>query len=467
MYSFIICLLILIVSYFVYGSVTEKILGIDGSKETPAYRMEDGVDYVPLNKRKLFLLHFLNIAGLGPIFGAIQGALFGPAAFLWITFGTIFAGCVHDFLSGFFSVRKDGSTMPGIIKKYLGNYMRLFSAVLTIITGVLISAVFASGAANLLTGITHIPIVIWIILIFIYFVIATLLPIDKVMGNIYPIFGGLFLVMTILMILALFLSPLQIPEFTTQGLYFSKNPIFPFLFVTIACGALSGFHSSQSPIVARCVENEREMRPIFFGAMLLEGIIALFWAAIAMAFFNFNPQLAVLYGATPSIAVNEMAVFLLGPLGLILTIIGVVVCPITTGDTALRSSRITLADELSIDQTKLTSRLKLSLPLFIVAFVLTFVNFTIVWRYFAWLQLIAASILLWAGSVYLIKHDKFHWITTLPAILTVLILIAYILQAPEGLQINALISNVIAVICTIIITIYFFYKYKYKKDAFN
>lgn len=339
--------------------------------------------------------------------------------------------------------------------------MRLFVAGLTIVTGVLVAAVFASGAANLLTGITHIPLLIWIIIIFIYFIIATLFPVDKIMSKIYPIFGAIFLVMTVLMVLALFLSPsLHIPEFTTQGLYFSKKSIFPFLFITIACGAISGFHSSQSPIVARCVQDEKEMRPIFFGAMIVEGIVALIWAGMAMAFFNFNPQLAVLYGATPSFAVNEMAVFLLGSLGLILTIIGVIICPITTGDTALRSSRITLADELSIDQTKFTSRLKLSLPLFIIAFVLTFVNFDTVWRYFAWLQLIAASILLWAGSVYLIKHDKFHWITTAPAIFAALVSIACILQAPEGLHLNALISNIIAVICTIIITVYFFYKYK-------
>ena len=267
--------------------------------------------------------------------------------------------------------------------------------------------------------------------------------------------------MAVLMTGALLLNPsYTIPEFTTQGLYFTDKSIFPYLFVTIACGAISGFHASQSPIVARCIENETDARPVFFGAMVLEGLTALCWAAIAMAFFHGQPQLAVLYGSTPSVGVNEMAVTLLGPIGLILTIIGVVICPITTGDTALRSSRITLADVLHINQEKLGSRLKLAVPLFLVSFALTFIDFSLVWRYFAWAQLIIASTVLFAATVYLIQKEKHYIVTLIPAMACTLITFGYILQAPEGLKLPSMTADIIAIIATAIITIIFIKKYK-------
>lgn len=320
--------------------------------------MEDGVDYMPMSRIKLYLVHFLNIAGLGPIFGAIQGALFGPVAFFWIVFGTIFIGAVHDFFSGFLSLRNDGLTMPGIIAKYLGPTAQKIIAFITVVTGILVASSFATGSASLLVNLTNIPLHIWLAIIFVYFLIATLFPIDKIIGKVYPIFGILFLIMTILVIGSLITNPgYTIPEFTTQGLYLTDKSIFPYLFVTIACGAISGFHASQSPIVARCMKNENDARPVFYGAMVLEGITALIWAAAALAFFHGQPQLAVIYGSTPSVAVHEIALALLGPIGVALTVIGVVVCPITTGDTALRSSRITLSDELHINQEKLVSRL--------------------------------------------------------------------------------------------------------------
>ena len=359
MYSFFICFIVLAASYFVYGKFIEKISGVDETLQTPAFRLQDGVDYIPMSKIKNFLVHFLNIAGLGPIFGAIQGALFGPVAFIWITLGTIFIGGVHDFFSGFMSMRNDGYTMPNIISKYLGTKIQKVMAVLIVITGILVSTTFAKGAADLLTTLTNIPILIWITAIFIYFLIATVFPVDKIIGKIYPIFGALLLIMAVLMTGALILNPAySIPEFTTQGLYLTDKSIFPYLFVTIACGAISGFHASQSPIVARCIENENDARPVFFGAMVLEGMVALCWAAIAMAFFHGQPQLAAIYGATPSVGVYEMAKTLVGPIGLVLTIIGVVICPITSGDTALRSSRITIADELNLNHEKIASRLK-------------------------------------------------------------------------------------------------------------
>lgn len=461
MYSFLICVLILIASYFIYGKAIEKIAGVDENIQTPVYRLENGVDYIPMSRLKLYLIHFLNIAGLGPIFGAIQGALFGPAAFFWIVFGTIFIGAVHDFFSGFMSLRNNGLTMPDIISKFLGTKAQKLVAFIIVITGILVSATFATGSADLLANLTKIPTIIWIIIIFIYFLIATLFPIDKIIGKIYPIFGALFLIMAIMMIGGLFLNPTyHIPEITTQGLYLTDKAIFPYLFVTIACGAISGFHASQSPIVARCMKSEKDARPVFFGAMVLEGLIALIWAGIAMAFFHGQPQLAAIYGATPSVAVNEMATTLLGPVGLIFTIIGVVICPITTGDTSLRSSRITLADELNIDQKKLVSRLKLALPLFITSFAITFVDFTLIWRYFAWAQLIIAVAVLFAATVYLIQNKKHYIVTLVPAIVCTLITFGYILQAPEGLRLPSMIANVISIIATAIITIIFLKKYK-------
>ena len=461
MYSFIICILTLIASYFIYGKFLERIAGVDETRETPVQRLEDGVDYMPMSTLKNFLVHFLNIAGLGPIFGAIQGALFGPAAFLWITLGTIFIGGVHDFFSGFMSLRNDGLTLPNIVSKYLGKRLQKYVAVLMVITGILVAATFAKGAADLLSNLTHTPVLICITIIFIYFLIAAIFPVDKIIGNIYPIFGAFLFIMALIMLGGVIINPAyNIPEFTTKGLYLTDKSIFPYLFVTIACGAISGFHASQSPIVARCMKNEKDAKPVFFGAMVIEDIIALIWAGIAMAFFHGQPQLAVIYGASPSVAVNEMALTLVGPLGLILTIIGVIICPITTGDTSLRSARITIADELHLNHEKIISRLKIGIPLFLISFGLTFVDFNLIWRYFAWSQLIVATIVLYAASAYLIKKEEKYIISLIPAMICTLIAFAYILQAPEGLGLPSMIANIISIIATAITTIIFLKKYK-------
>lgn len=461
MYSFIICFVALIASYFIYGKLIERVAGVDENIETPAYRLENGVDYTPMSKLRLYLIHFLNIAGLGPIFGVIQGALFGPAAFLWITLGTIFVGAVHDFFSGFLSLRNDGYTMPNIISKYLGTTVQKFVAIVTVITGILVAATFSTGSAALISTLTNTPVLTWTILIFVYYLVATLFPVDKIIGKLYPIFGILFLIMVILITGAVILNPgYTIPEFTTQGLYLTDKPIFPYLFVTIACGAISGFHASQSPIVARCMKTEKDARPVFFGAMVLEGLTALCWAAVALAFFHGQPQLAAVYAATPTVAVHEMATKLLGPIGVAIVIIGVVVCPITTGDTALRAARITIADELNINQEKVLSRLKIILPGFIVAFALTFVDFTLVWRYVAWSQLIIGVAVLLSGTAYLMKKGKPYIITLIPAIICIFITFGYILQAPEGLRLSPMIANTISVIATVIVTAIFLKKYK-------
>lgn len=461
MYTFLICFVGLIASYFIYGKFIEKVAGVDENVETPVHRLQDGVDYMPMSKIKALLVQFLNIAGLGPIFGVIQGALFGPSAFLWITFGTIFIGAVHDFFSGFLSLRNDGFTMPNIISKYLGTSAQKFIAIITVITGVLVAAVFSTGSAALIGNLTKTPVFIWSILIFIYFLVATLFPVDKIIGKLYPIFGALFLIMVVLMTGALILNPAyQIPELTTQGLYLTDKSIFPYLFVTIACGAISGFHASQSPIVARCMTNEKDARPVFFGAMVIEGLTALCWAAIALAFFHGQPQLAAIYAATPTVGAHEMATKLLGPIGLAIVIIGIVVCPITTGDTALRSSRITIADELHINQEKILSRLKIALPLFLASFALTFVDFALVWRYVAWSQLLVGSAVLLSATVYLIKKEKNYLVTLIPAIVCVLITFGYILQAPEGLKLPSMIANIISIIATAIVTFVFLKKFK-------
>ncbi len=351
--------------------------------------------------------------------------------------------------------------MPNIVSKYLGVRLETFVAVLMVITGILVSATFAKGAADLLANLTHIPVLICVSVIFIYFLVATVFPVDKIIGKAYPVFGALLLIMAVVMTGGVILNPTYtLPEFTTQGLYLTEKSIFPYLFVTIACGAISGFHASQSPIVARCMENENDARPVFYGAMVLEGLVALCWAAIAMAFFHGQPQLAAIYSAAPAVAVNEMAIALVGPVGLVLTIIGVVICPITSGDTALRSARITIADELKINNEKIMSRLKLAVPLFLVSFGLTFVDFSLIWRYFAWSQLIVATIVLFSATSYLMKKEKQYIITLAPAVVCTLIAFGYILQAPEGLRLSAMIANIISVIATVLVTVIFLKKYK-------
>lgn len=359
------------------------------------------------------------------------------------------------------SLRDDGLTIPYIVSKFLGNRIEKFLAILMVITGILVAATFAKGAADLISSLTSIPVLICITAIFIYFLIATVFPVDKIIGRVYPVFGALLLIMAIVMIGGLILNPAySIPEFTTQGLYLTDKSIFPYLFVTIACGAISGFHASQSPIVARCIENETDARPVFYGAMVLEGLVALCWAAIAMAFFHGHPQLAVIYGAAPAIAVNEMAKILVGPIGLVLTIIGVVICPITSGDTALRSARITIADEFNIKNEKITTHLKIGVPLFLVSFGLTFVDFSLIWRYFLMVPInsIYNSTIRWNRLSD--EKEKQYLITLIPAVVCTLISFGYILQAPIGLELPEMIANIISVIATVIITAIFLKRYK-------
>lgn len=465
MISFLGSIALLIIGYYTYGKFVEKTFGINDEIQTPAITMEDGVDYVPMKWRKIFLIQFLNIAGLGPIFGAIQGALFGPAAFLWIVFGCIFAGGVHDFLSGYLSMKNKGDSASELVGRYLGNSTKTVMRVFTVVLLVLVGTVFMTGPAALLTTLTSLDAKVWVAIIVIYYIAATVLPVDTVIGKIYPLFGAALLIMALGVAGGLIFQGYHIPDITLQNLHPEGQPLFPFLFITIACGAISGFHATQSPMMARCVEKESETRRVFYGSMIAEGIIALIWAAAAMAFFGGVPQLDVILSAGgPATVVNTISNTLMGPIGGFLAVLGVVVCPITSGDTAFRSARLTIADAMKIDQSSIKNRFMISIPLFIIGVALTFIDFNIIWRYFSWANQTLAMIMLWTGSAYLAKENKNHFISTVPAIFMTAVTVSYIMQAPEGFRLHAGISNIIGVLVAILFTILFAMKVKKLKE---
>ncbi len=454
MLSFFAALALLIVGFFVYGALVERI-SKPSDQPTPAIARPDNVDYVPLSTSKAFLVQFLNIAGLGPIFGAISGALWGPCVYLWIVFGTLLAGGVHDFLSGMLSVRNDGASISEVTGKYLGpamhNVMRVFSVVLLVMVGV----VFMVGPAGLLARLTPegLNVQFWVVVILIYYFLATLLPVDKIIGKIYPLFGGLLLVMAVGIAAGTIYYSGERPmmELTLENLYpggldgTAAAPIWPLMFITVACGAISGFHATQSPIVSRCIRSEREGRKIFYGAMVAEGIVALIWAAAAVAFF-WKPDgsgLAALkaIGGGNSNSVYEMCVGLLGTVGGIFAMIGVVVCPITSGDTAFRSARMTLFDWFKLDEKKLKVRLSVAIPLLLIGYGISFINYSVVWRYFSWSNQTLAMVVLWAGAVFLATQDPAHkkacFIAAAPATFMSAVSITYLMYAPECLNLGA------------------------------
>lgn len=443
MITFIISISVLIVSYFVYGHLVEKWFGIEAGKETPAHVKNDGVDFIPLKPGKIFLIQFLNIAGLGPIFGAISGALWGPVAFIWIVVGCIFMGAVHDYFSGMLSVRHGGASIPEIVGKYLGRpalyFMRLFAVVLLILVGV----VFIKGPATILNGLTGVDVSIWISTIFLYYLFATMIPVDKLIGKIYPIFGISLLIMAVGIFIVLISGNFQIPNLLPTGIsnmhYDSgKFSIFPMLFITIACGAISGFHATQSPLMARCLPNEKMGKRIFFGAMIAEGIVALIWAAAAMAFFGGVEALneVSISGKNAAWIVNEICNSMLGKVGGLLALIGVVAAPITSGDTAFRSARLTIADAFRFRQNKLVKRFYITIPLFATGLFLTQVDFGIIWRYFGWANQTLATIVLWSAAVYMVQQKQRSWFIALPATFMSAVVITYILVAPEGFGID-------------------------------
>ena len=467
MITFIVALVVLVVGFFTYGVLVERFFGIDPERKTPALTKTDGVDFVPMSPWRIFLVQFLNIAGLGPIFGAIMGICFGPAAFLWIVFGTIFGGGVHDYLSGMLSIRKGGASLPEIVGEELGSGVKYFMRVLSIVLLILLTTSFLTGPANLLQGLvplstltiqhsTFIPIS-WVLIIFGYYALATVLPVDKLIGRFYPIFGAILLFMGVgIMIIMLGWHSADMPEvFGPQGLanrHQAGYPLFPMMFVSIACGAISGFHGTQSPIMARCCTSERQGRWIFYGAMVAEGILALIWAAAAGTFFadggdgiaNLQAFLAEHHN-NPSAVIDVVSRNWLGSIGGILAIIGVIAAPITSGDTALRSARLIVADFLHLDQRPIPKRLIIAIPLFACVFGMVFVDFGIVWRYFAWTNQTLACFTLWAGTVWLYKQNhkskitnhKYSWlIAAIPAVFMTVVCISYILVAPEGFNLH-------------------------------
>ncbi len=469
MTSFIIALAVLVGGYFVYGALMEKVIGIDPKRDVPAYTMRDNVDYIPMPAWKVFLIQFLNIAGLGPIFGAIMGIMFGPAAFLWIVLGTIFAGAVHDFLSGVISLRSGGASLPEIVGTQLGNSIKQVMRVFSVVLLVLVGAVFILTPADLIAGMTpdYLDRAFWIAVIFVYYLLATLLPIDKLIGNLYPVFGFALLFMALGIMAVLFFGDVVIPDGFADGLQNrfagdkSAHPIFPMMFVSIACGAISGFHATQSPMMARCLTNEKLARPIFYGAMVAEGIVALVWAAAAIAFTNGYDALSeymAAHGNSAGALVNEISLSWLGSLGGILAILGVIAAPITTGDTALRSARLIVADFLKMDQSKILKRLLISIPIFAVVFAVMMIDFNVLWRYFAWCNQTLAVFTLWAVTVYLARHHKAYVVTLFPAMFMTTVSVSYLLFArkPEGFGLDLSIAVGAGIVVATLFTVLFF-----------
>ena len=454
MISFFICLLILVVGYFTYGKFVESTFGPD-DRETPAVALNDGVDYVIMPLWKLFLVQLLNIAGLGPIFGALTGAEWGPVVFLWITFGTIFAGGVHDYFSGMLSERNKGASIAEVTGIYLGktmkNVMRVFSVILLVMVG----TVFAVGPAGLIvvlfknngaSGIvTSAP--FWLAIILIYYFIATFISIDKVIGRVYPIFGICLIIMAFGVIIGTFAGGYHIPELWShfRNMHPDGTPIWAFMFITVACGAISGFHSTQSPLMARCLKSEKQGHFVFYGAMVAEGIIALVWAAAGCAIYGSEGLVAA--GGGNSTTVYAICSKTMGSIGIILAMLGVVACPITSGDTAFRSARLTLADWFNIDQNKAKNRFLLCLPLLGIGAILGFgntfgfIDYTVIWRYFSWTNQTLAMIVLWSAAMYLFINKKNYWIAVVPATFMSAVSITYFVMAPECLGLIPALKN--------------------------
>ncbi len=450
MYTLMISLILLVLGYRFYSRYVDNVFGADKERLTPAVSKADGVDYVPMPWWKVFLIQFLNIAGLGPIFGAIAGAMWGPVAYLWIILGAIFAGGVHDYFSGMLSVKHHGSSITEITGIYLGNGLKQFMRGFTIVLLVMVGVVFIMGPAKILAGMTpgFASMTFWVWVVFTYYVLSTILPIDKLIGRIYPLFGLALLFMAVALIIALFVKGYEAPELSFSTLknfhsHADNFPIFPMLFITIACGAISGFHATQSPLMARCITNEKLGRRIFYGAMITEAAVAMIWATISMSIFGGVGALNDIMNEHQGNAawiVNESANLLLGKLGALLAILGVVAAPITSGDTAFRSARLIVADFLNLQQHPIKNRLIISIPLFVTGYFLTQVNFDVVWRYFAWSNQTLATIVLWMVTVYLLNNKKNFWIALIPALFMTMVVSTYLLLAPEGFHLSKTIA---------------------------
>jgi len=473
MITFLVSIVILILGYFTYGKYVEKVFGHNENRPTPAYVNSDGVDYVPMSTPKNSLIQLLNIAGTGPVFGPIAGALYGPVAFIWIVVGCIFAGAVHDYLTGMISIRNKGAHLPALASKYLGKAMKHIVNIFALLLLLLVGTVFVTSPAmlinNLLDGKVALSLIVGVI--FVYYILATLLPIDKIIGRLYPYFGALLVLSALGIGLVLVFTGAPIPELSFANMHPGELPIFPMLFFTITCGALSGFHATQTPIISRTTQNENQGRKIFYGMMIAEGIIAMIWAAAAMSLFNGPVSLSELLapgGPGPAGVVSEVSTITLGAVGGTLAVLGVVVLPITSGDTAFRAARMIIADFFKFSQAKVVSRLWIAVPLFAISYVLTKIDFNILWRYFSWANGVTAVIALWVGAMYLFLKKSNHWIATVPAIFMTSMVFIYIMYEPTmgfGMPLTAsYIGGTIATI--VIIALFFITAYKKRGDNF-
>ncbi|MGN1192221.1 MAG: carbon starvation protein A [Dorea sp.] len=471
MISFIICLACLIGGYFVYGKIVENTFAPD-DRETPAVKINDGVDYVVMPQWKLFLVQLLNIAGLGPIFGALQGALWGPVVFLWITGGTIFAGAVHDYFSGMLSERNNGASISEVCGIYLGNLMKNVMRVFSVVLLVMVGTVFAVGPAGLIvtlfakggvTGILTSP-EFWLWVILAYYFIATFLSVDKIIGRIYPLFGICLIIMAIGVIIGIFTNPnYTIPEIWSnfRNMHPNGTPIWSVMFITVACGAISGFHSTQSPLMARCMKSEHQGHFVFYGAMVAEGVIALIWAAAGCSLYEvtggLSTGLSEILANGQSAAIYDVCSRTMGGVGIALAMIGVIVCPITSGDTAFRSARLVLADWFKVDQNQYQKRLLLCVPLLAAGAIIGHLDYTIIWRYFSWTNQTLAMIVLWTASMYLFREKKNYWITAVPATFMSAVSMTYFFYAPECLGLGTKVAYPVGIILAALFLGIFFY----------
>ncbi|MDM8159411.1 carbon starvation CstA family protein [Labilibaculum sp. K2S] len=451
MITFFSAILALVLGYIFYGRFIERFFGADDTIKTPAVRLEDGVDFIPMPTWKMFTIQFLNIAGLGPIFGAILGAMYGPIAYIWIVLGCIFIGASHDYFSGMLSIRSEGASLPEIVGKYLGTGIQNFIRIFTILLLLFVGVAFVTGPAGLLTDFTGGGLNWWLYGIFAYYLLATLLPINKIIGKIYPLFGFALLLMAVsiagIMIFksatgALILNEISFGELKNLHVNPTQNIIYPMMFIVISCGAISGFHSTQSPMMARCMKKESFGRPVFYGAMIAEGIVAIIWATAAMNFFGNTSDLnsTISSGHNPAWIVNEICNTWLGKTGAIFAIIGVIACPITTGDTAFRSARLTIADIFNYNQKSIKNRLLVSIPLFALGFILSQLEFSTIWKYLGLSNQILSMVMLWTAAVYLAKKGKNHLPLSIPALFMTAICFTYLLVAPNkngGLAIDS------------------------------
>ena len=464
MVTFIISIILLIAGYFVYGKIVERFLHVDPSRQTPAYSQQDGIDYEPMPTWKVFVIQFLNIAGLGPIFGAITGAAYGPAAYIWIVVGCVLMGAVHDFFAGMMSIMNRGANMPDIAEKFLGKGMKAFVNVVVAFLLLAVGVSFVIGPAGLMQNLTSIDKEIWLYIIFGYYILATLLPVDKIIGSIYPYMGAVLLFMAlgvgVMLVAGDITGSHEMVELTPSVLknwHFSPhtNILVPMMFIVISCGAISGFHATQSPMMARCLKNEKHARPVFYGAMIAEGIVAMIWATAAMAYFGGPAGLnnamtetgtvvngVLVQNAQAADIVDIICRSWLGKAGAIIAIIGVVVCPITSGDTAFRSLRLSLADLFKCDQKPIAKRLMVSLPIFVVAFFFCKVDFSTAWNYLGIANQTLAASVLWIGAAYLIKKGRAHWMCSLPAAFLTFVCVSFLIVAPLGLGLAPVIGYV-------------------------